>query len=62
MQHICQIETLALWHILVTKVVKLKTNHRFDNDKEFDELLDRYRVDTWTEDDVKTINCHDCTM
>ena len=40
----------------MTKVVKLKTNHRFDDDIEFGKLLDRYRSDTWTEDDVKTIN------
>ena len=45
-----------LWHSLVTNVVKLKINHRFDDDKEFGELLDRYRSDAWTEDDVKTIN------
>ena len=29
-----------LWHSLVTKVVKLKTNHRFDDGREFGELLD----------------------
>ena len=40
----------------MTKVVKLKTNHRFDDDPEFGELLDRYRNDVWTEDDIKTIN------
>ena len=34
-----------LWHSLVTKVVKLKTNHRFEDDDEFGELLDRYRSD-----------------
>ena len=45
-----------LWHGLITKVVKLKTNHRFDDDKEFGELLDRYRSDAWTDDDIKTIN------
>ena len=45
-----------LWHSLVTKIVKLKTNHRFDDDPEFGELLDRYRNDAWTADDIKTIN------
>jgi len=40
----------------VTKVVKLKTNHQFDDDPELGELLDRYRNDAWTEDDIKTIN------
>ena len=44
-----------LWHSLVTKVVKLKTNHRFEDDEEFGELLDRYRNDNWTEEDIKTI-------
>ena len=44
-----------LWHSLVTKVVKLKTNHRFEDDEEFGELLDRYRHDNWTEEDIKTI-------
>lgn len=29
-----------LWHSLRRKVVKLKIDHRFDNDKEFSEMLD----------------------
>ena len=42
-----------LWHSLVMKIVKLKTNYRFDNDKEFGKLLDRYRKNEWTEEDIK---------
>ena len=37
-------------------MVKVKNNHQCDDDKEFGELLDRYRSDAWTEDDIKTIN------
>ena len=43
-------------HSLVKKVVKLQTNYRFDNDLEFGELLDRYRKNEWTKEDIKTIN------
>lgn len=35
---------------------KLKANYRFDKDKEFDKLMDRYRGNEWTEEDIKTIN------
>ena len=40
----------------MTKVAKLKTNHRFEDDEEFGDLLDRYRSDNWTEGDINTIN------
>lgn len=37
-----------LWYSLVRLVIKMKTNRRFDNDKVFSEILDRYRK-KWTE-------------
>ena len=40
----------------MTNVVKLKTNHLCMDNEEFGELLDRYRNDNWTEEDIKTIN------
>ena len=45
-----------LWHSLVNKDVKLQKNHRFENDLEFGESLDRYRKNEWTEEDNKKIN------
>ena len=45
-----------LWHSLVKKGVKLQTNHRFGNNLEFGELLDRHMKSEWTEEGIKTIN------
>ena len=38
------------------KVVKLKTNRRFDDDIKFGGLLDGYRRDTLIEEEIKDIN------
>ena len=45
-----------MWHSLVKKVVKLQINHQFNNGHKFSNFLDKYRKNTWSEEDVKTIN------
>ena len=47
---------LGLWHEGVDTFLELKTNHRFKDDPEWGELLERYRADGPSTQDIEAIN------
>lgn len=47
---------LSVWHANVNTFLELKTNHRFNNDPEWGELLERFSNDGPTDNDINFIN------
>ena len=47
---------LSVWHTNVNTFLELKTNHRFNNDPEWGELLERFSNDGPTDNDIDFIN------
>ena len=47
---------LSVWHANINTFLELKTNHRFNNDPEWGELLERFSNDGPTDNDIDFIN------
>ena len=47
---------LSVWHANVNTFLELKTNHRFNNDPEWGELLERFSNDGSTDNNIDFIN------